>query len=55
MMVLYILKHDADDTLSGILCEHKRSHDVTVVDIRKEQDYDRIVDLIESGDTVISW
>jgi hypothetical protein len=34
---------------------HKKSNDVTVVDVRQNKDYGKIVDLIFSSDKVISW
>lgn len=55
MKVLYILKQEPDETLKTVMEEHKKAGDVTVVDLRKDKDYDRIVDLIAESDKVISW
>lgn len=55
MKVLYIIKQDPDETLKKFLDEHKKSNEVTVVDLRKDKDYGRIVDLIAANDKVISW
>ncbi|MEW5747073.1 MAG: hypothetical protein AB1805_16715 [Nitrospirota bacterium] len=55
MKILYLVKHDADGTLKKIMDEHKKAHDVTVVDIRTDKDYNQIIDLIAGSDKVISW
>lgn len=55
MKILYIIKKDPEGTLNDFLSRHKASHDVTVVDLRTEKDYERIVDLIIENDRVISW
>lgn len=55
MKVVYILKKDADETAQSIINEHRKEHDVTVIDIRIEKDYVRIVNHIRDADNVISW
>lgn len=55
MKILYLQKQDFDATGKKILETHKQANDVTVVDIRTNKNYDRIVDLIFSNDKVISW
>jgi len=55
MKILYLLKQDPDKTLKKILREHKNANEVTVVDLRKNKDYDEIIDLTMSSDRVISW
>ncbi|MHB8843663.1 MAG: hypothetical protein ACYC7L_02855 [Nitrospirota bacterium] len=55
MNILCLMRKDPDATISGILEAQKREHAVTVVNIRTEQDYGRIVDLIFSSDSVITW
>lgn len=55
MKILHIQKKDLDATAKQILEAHKKSGDVTVVDIRQNKDYDKIVDLIFSSDKVVSW
>ncbi len=55
MNILYILKRDPDTTLNEILSEHKKAHDVTVVDLRNEKDHGKVVDLIASHEKIISW
>ncbi len=54
MKILYILK-EPDETLNKMMEEHKKSHEVTVLDLKVDKDYDRIVDLIASNDKVIAW
>ncbi len=55
MKILYILKQEPDATLKKIMEAHKKGNDVTVVDLKQNKDYARIVDLVFSSDKVISW
>ena len=55
MKILYLVKQDPDATLKKIVEVHKKGNNVTVVDLRKDKDYGKIVDLIFSHDKVISW
>ncbi len=55
MKILYILKQDPDETLNKIMEEHKKSNEITGVDLRESKNYDQIVDLITSSDKVIPW
>lgn len=55
MKILHIQKSDLDDTARKVLEIHKQGNTVTIVDIRKEKDYAKIVDLIFSSDKVVSW
>lgn len=55
MNIVYILKQEPDATAKIILDEHKKTDDVMVIDIRKDRNYDLMVDLIASSDKVISW
>jgi len=55
LKILYLIKQDTDETITEIMTEHRKAHQVTVVDIRVEEDYGRIVDLIAESDRVISW
>jgi len=54
MKILYIIKQDPEPTMRKIMDEHKKMGDVTVVDVRTEKDYSKIVDLIASSDKVVS-
>lgn len=54
MKILYIVKRDPEPSMQKIMDEHKKMGTVTVVDVRKEKDYAKIVDLIVSSDKVIS-
>ncbi|MCI0469946.1 MAG: hypothetical protein L0Y62_07805 [Nitrospirae bacterium] len=55
MKILYILRRDADNTLNELISVHKEDNDVMVVDIRRDKEYDKIIDLIAESDKVISW
>ena len=55
MKILYLQKQDMNATGKKIMEVHKKTNDVTVVDIRQNRDYNKIVDLIFSSDKVISW
>jgi hypothetical protein len=55
MKVLYLVRQDLSETAKSFIEEHKKSNDVTVVDIRENKDYDQIIDLIAQSDKVISW
>jgi hypothetical protein len=55
MKILYIMKRDIDDTLKKIMDVHKQSHEVRVIDLRKNKDYKQVIELIEKNDKVISW
>lgn len=55
MKILYILKDDADGTLNTLMEEHRKSHDVTVVDLRVHEGYGHLVDQIFDCDRLIPW
>ncbi len=56
MKILYILKQkEADDTVKKLIEEHKKSNEVTVINVNENKKYDQLVDLIASSDKVISW
>ncbi len=55
MKILHIQKGELDATAKTVLEVHKKGNDVTVVDIRKDKDYGKLVDLIFSSDKVVSW
>lgn len=55
MKILYLIKQDPDATAKKIMEVHKKGNEVTVVDLRQEKKYDKIVDLIFSNDKVVSW
>lgn len=55
MKVLYILKQDPDSTLNTFIELQKKEHDVSIIDLRKDTDYDSIIDAIASNDKIISW
>jgi hypothetical protein len=53
--LLYLLGRDPDETLREMIGEQQKEHELSVVDVRKEGDFDRLVELIENNDRVISW
>ena len=55
MKILYLLRSEPDDTGNKIMEEHKKSNEVTVIDMNQSKNYDEIVDAIVSNDKVISW
>ena len=55
MRILYLLRRDRDKTLDEIMEGHAESHDVTVIELRNDKDYKKIVELIAMSDKVISW
>jgi hypothetical protein len=55
MNILYLLRSNPDDTGSRIIDEHKKSHQVTIIKVDENKNYDEIVDAIASNDKVISW
>lgn len=55
MNLLYLLSREPDATLKEIMGEHGKEQELSVVDIREEGDFDRVVELIERNDKVISW
>ena len=55
MKILYLLTRELDGTGAALLNEHAKEHPVAVIDLRRETDYDRIVDEIDAADRVISW
>jgi len=55
MKILHMVKKDLTPTENKIMESHKKGHTVTIVNLREEKDYGKIVDLIFSNDKVISW
>ncbi len=55
MNILYIQKQDLNATGKKILETHRKQHKVTVVNLREDKDYGKIVDMIFASDKVISW
>ena len=54
MKILHVLGSEPEETMKKILEEQKKTNEVTVVDLSKEKDYARIVDLVAASDRVIS-
>jgi hypothetical protein len=54
MNVLCMIKDEPGATLNEMIAEVGKSNQVTTVDIRKDKDYAKIVDLIAGSEKVIS-
>ncbi len=55
MKLIYVIKQDMDPTLQAILETQKKQHEVEIIDLGEEIDYDLVIDKIASCDKVISW
>jgi hypothetical protein len=53
--ILYILKKEPDNNINTIMSENEKESEVTIVDLRENQDYDVLVERIETCDRVITW
>jgi hypothetical protein len=49
------LRNEPDETGNKIIEEHKKAHEVHLININENKNYDEIVDAIASHDKVISW
>jgi len=55
MKILYLLTRDLGATGAVLRHEHAQEHEVVVIDLLNERNYDRVVDEIAAADRVISW
>ncbi len=55
MKNLFILKQEPDPVIHAIMTESDKDAETIVVDLREKQDYEVVVDYIESCDKVITW
>jgi hypothetical protein len=55
LKILYLLTCDLAGTGAALRDEHAREHEVEVVDLRREKDFDRVVGKIDAADRVICW
>lgn len=55
MKILYVVSNEPDTTGSAIIEAHRKSHEVTLFDLRSDKDYGKLVEQIEAHDKVISW
>ena len=55
MKILFILRKEPDNTIKTIMAESTKESEVSIVDLREDQDYDALVDRIETCDRVITW
>ncbi len=55
MKTLYILKKEPDNNINTIMSENEKESEVLVVDLQENQDYDALVEHIETCDRLITW
>jgi hypothetical protein len=55
MKILHIVKQEPDETVRKIIEEHSKNGVVTVIDLRQDKDYARIIGLVEASDAVLCW
>lgn len=55
MKILHITKGEPQGAVKAIIDNHTSNHEVTVVDVNENKDYDRLLDLILENDRVITW
>ena len=55
MKILYLVKEDRDQTLTTFIEVHRQSHEVSIVDLRAQVDFDQLVDQLAAADRVIPW
>lgn len=56
MKILHIFNDGPDDGAMLIVEEHKKKHEVEIVDLsQKAMSYDDLIDRIEQCDKVVSW
>jgi crotonobetainyl-CoA:carnitine CoA-transferase CaiB-like acyl-CoA transferase len=55
VQILFILKKEPDANIKTIMTETARESEIIVVDLREDQDYDKLVEHIETCDRVITW
>ena len=55
MKILFILKKKPDETIQKIMAESENESEIIIVDLLENQDYDEIVERIETCDRVITW
>jgi len=53
--ILHLVKRDLEPTEKAILGAHQGAGEVTVIDLRTDTDYIRIVDQIMASDKIVSW
>jgi len=54
MKILYLLKEQPNETIKKIMQLQREKNEIVTIDLRKEKDYDRIVEEIVTADKVIS-
>jgi len=55
MKLLYIIKKEPTESITRMIESHKKSVDVSVIDMRKNKNYDEIIKKVFSNDKVFTW
>ncbi len=55
MKILFFIKRDLEGTGEVFFNTLGKEHDVKILDVRQEKDYQRIVEEIEDTEKIISW
>ena len=55
MKILFILRKKPDNTIKTIMAESTKESEVSIYDLRENQDYDALVEHIATCDKVITW
>ncbi len=55
MRLLYIVEQERDETLRRIEVEQKKRHEIEIIQLSENPDYESIMEKIESSDRLISW
>lgn len=55
MRLLYLLTRELGRTGECLRQEQGREHEVEVIDLRREPDWQRVVAAIEAADRVLTW
>lgn len=55
MKILHITKGGTEGAAKAIIDSHAANHEVTVIDVKSDNDYARLVDLILTYDRVVTW
>lgn len=55
MKILHVVSKDLDATEQKIVDEQSKSNEATVFELKSDKDYDRLVDLIDATEKVVSW
>ncbi len=55
MKIIHLIKSGPEEKVKRIIEIHRRSHDVEVIELDSEINYEELIVKIERADKVISW